>query len=101
MNTEELTVEPLVSYETLAFVMEAFLLGIAIFVVGIYVLPPLSRWFKSLFVLDSDRIELPQTWNFETEPISHVKVIGTCEDLVPTVRKPYDWAEEEDDDFTN
>ena len=101
MNTEELIVEPLISYEMLAFMVESFVLGIAIFVVGSYLLPPLSRWIKSLFILDSDKTELPQPWNFETEPISHVRIIGRCEDIVPTARKPYDWAEEEDDDYVN
>ena len=102
MNTEELTVEPLISYEQLAFAVEAFLLGLAIFIAGCYLyeylLPPFMRWIRSLFVLGSDKIEVP-VWNFETEPISHVRIIDNP--LVNTINTPYDWAQEEDNDYTN
>ena len=92
-------IEPLITYNQLAFAMEAFLLGLAVFIVGCYtyeyVIPFFRKWIRNLFILESEQV--PE-WDFETEPISHVRIIENP--IANTTNKPYDWAQEEDNDYT-
>lgn len=84
--------EPMISYETLHLMMEAFILTCFIIPVVGYGMPKMWSWIKSLTVLDRDRIELPREWNFGPE-ISHVKIIDM--EVASSNQRPYDWAQEE------
>ena len=97
---ETLKIEPIISAELLHIAMVSFILGCLIFAIlgyaHTYLTPIIVRWFKSLFILDSQRKDLPELpkWDFG-ESISHVRIIDNP--VVSERNKPYDWALEEDD----
>ena len=91
--------EPMISQELFELAVLSFFYGIVLFAVlgaiHIYLMRILTRWFKSLFYLNSQRDELPELpeWNF-SPALSHVRILENP--IAPNNNKPYDWAEEED-----
>lgn len=91
--------EPMISQELFTLAVLSFFYGIVLFAVlgaiHFYLMPTLTRWFRSLFYLDNQRDELPKLpeWNFSPE-LSHIRILENP--IAPNNNKPYDWAKEED-----
>lgn len=83
---------PIISYEMLHMMMEAFILTCFIVPIVGYGGPKLWGWVKNQMILDADRIRVPK-WNFGPE-LSHVKILDM--DVASSDVRPYDWAKEED-----